>query len=114
MRTMSKTNRKPVHLPALPSEYEYLREVMSDAVWLITSKVEETEKADSGSTIPREIRITINIAEHTDLLPILVSEAVGFGKPYGQIESEYISNPWSAGMPSWYDTDSCEESEQIN
>lgn len=104
--------KKRVRLQALPKEREYLREVIADAVYLIAERIENEEDAKPDSTIPREIRIVINLSEHTDLLPILVSEAVGFGKPYGQVESEYISNPWVMGMPSWYDTDTV--SEQIN
>jgi len=95
--------RKRKQLSALPKEHEYLRDVISDAVYLIAGKVEDEENAKPDSTIPREIRIVINLAEHTDALPIFVSSAVGFGKPYGQIESEYISDLWAMGMPSWYD-----------
>ncbi|QQG38049.1 MAG: hypothetical protein HYS26_00635 [Candidatus Kaiserbacteria bacterium] len=101
--------KKRVQLPALPKEHEYLSEVISDAVWLIASEVENEEDAQPNSTMPREIRIVINLAEHTDMLPVLVSSAVGFGKPYGQVESEYIGDPWLMGMPSWYDRDSGEE-----
>ncbi len=104
-----KENKRRVRLPALPKEHEYLRGVISDAVWLITSAVESEENAQPDSTMPREIRIVINLEEHTEMLPVLVSSAVGFGKPYGQVESEYIGDPWLMGMPSWYDRDSGEE-----
>ena len=101
--------KKRVRLPKLPKEHEYLNGVISDAVWLIASEVEKEENAQPESTMPREIRIVINLAEHTDMLPVLVSSAVGFGKPYGQVESEYIGDPWVMGMPSWYDENSGEE-----
>ena len=100
---------KRVRLSALPKEHEYLRGVISDAVWLIASEVENEENALPDSNMPREIRIVINLAEHNEMLPVLVSSAVGFGKPYGQVESEYIGDPWLMGMPSWYDDDSGEE-----
>lgn len=101
--------RKRVRLPALPKEHEYLSGVISDAVWLIASKIEDEEQASPDSVMPREILFRISLALDTHLLPILVSESISFGKPYGEIESEFISNPWSMGMPSWYDANPDEE-----
>lgn len=110
---MTKTSKKPVRLPVLPEEHKYLRGLITDAVWLITSKIEDEEQATSESVIPREILLRISLAHHKDVLPILVSESISFGKPYGKVESEYISNLWEMGMPSWYDTYPDEEDPRI-
>lgn len=103
---MTKENKKPTQLSVLPKEYEYLRGLITDAVWLITSKIEDEETLQPNIVIPREITITINLLPYTNQLPVLIKETVKFGEAYGeQIESVYSSEQSAMGLPSWYSTD---------
>lgn len=106
MTNMTKENKRPIQLSVLPKEHEYLKGLITDAVWLITSKIEDEETLQPNIVIPREITITISLMPHADILPVLVSDSVRFGEAYSeQIESECVGAPASMGLPSWYSTD---------
>ena len=87
----------------LPPEYDYIRGVLGDAIWLILSKVEEEEARRGAEIIPRELVLRIRLMPSEHELPVLVKERVSFGKAYNpSYASTYSSGEYALGTPRMY------------
>ena len=94
---------------ALPPKFEYVRDTLQDAVWLILSVIEAEERRRQALLTPRKLILEIDIMPAENLLPVRVRETSSIGEAYtSRNTTTYSSQPYGMGTPGMYYDDPSE------